>query len=210
MINAFVSVLILSGCGETTNSPIVSDIRNVQIEPFAQKLYPTTDSLQLHSSVVFDDGTTESITDKVTWSFENDTFYKYATIFGGEVQPIANGAEGNATVLPIRIDYRGLSDTASLDFIAAKSVTINDSDINDRNNIVADRNYTLYADVNYSDGNYSAALGNNSKNIRWSVEGNVTIVHSSEGNLTVSFAKGEANITCFLFDLNDTRSYTIK
>ncbi len=201
-------LLLLGGCGDTTETPVVKEIDRIAIDtPSPDFLYATTDELNVTARVYYNDGTSADITANSTWK----TDYTLTTILYGTITPVANGdGNGNEATFEISVQYQDLNDSYSpLRLIPITALSIDDSNItNDPNAIDTTKVYTLYADGNYSDGTTLRIQSGNSKNVTWSVEGNVTIIDVSDGVLQVQFSDGDSNITVSAFDINDTKSYT--
>ena len=201
-------LLALGGCGTTNETPIVKEINDINISPTSAAIYATTNQLELKASVNYSDGSSADITEAAKW----ETDFSKASLAYGKLTPKVNGeGNGNSTTLDVTASYRSLSDThnALVRIIPLTALLIDDSDIGD--SPAADINYTLKAIADYGNGDVNISIdANNSNQIIWSVEGNATLVDVKDGIATISFTKGEANVTVTGFnEINTSKSYTI-
>jgi hypothetical protein len=209
-LTLFISLIIFAGCGDNNETPIVKDITSIKIdEPKITKLYVTRNDINFTAKAFYNDGSSADITEYISWYFDDSKFYDYAAFSNGSMYAVANGDDGNETTVKISANYRNLSDTLNtpITIIPAKSISIDDSNISDENNVSTDTTYKLYADVNFTDGNTTKVGKNNSKNITWEVEGDATIISTDDGILEIQFSSGESNVTVSVFDINSTKTY---
>ena len=202
------TAFLFSGCGDTTETPVVADIDHIAIDtPPVTSLYATTDELNLTARVYLNDNSDFDITDSAVWMVSD---YDKASIYGGTLSPSANG-DGNGSVAEVEVilSYRDFNDTYTpIRIIPLQSVFIDDSNITDKNDINTSLTYTLKAFATYGETNTTLQIGpGNSKNISWIAEGNAT-VEVTDGIATVTFSGGEANITVVAFEHNETKVYT--
>ena len=198
----------LIGCGTTNDNPVVKEINDIAISPTSATIYATTNELDLKAYANYSDGTRADITEACGW----ETDFSKASLAYGKLIPKINGdSNGSSTTLDITISYRSLGDTQNnmVTIVPLAALHIDDSNIS--GTPVADTTYTFKATADYANGDQNISIDtNNSNQIVWSVEGNATLVNVGGGEATVSFSKGEANVTVTgFYDINATKSYTI-
>ncbi len=197
-------LLFFIGCGENTDNPVVKEIDHIAIDSngSSKKIYTLQNSFTMSASVYFNDASTADITNLANWSFIDSTNYSVASLFGGVIKPLANS---NAN-LSFQIEYASFQAEENATLIKATAIDINDSDVSSP--IDTTQIYTLYADLNFSDGATIQAKSGYDNNISWSVEGNVTLVEVVDGAAKVQFSSGDSNVTVTFFDINKTKSYS--
>ncbi len=193
---------LLGGCGDTTETPLVKEVEDIQISETNASLYATTNKLELHAKVNYDDGSSEDVTQACGW--ESDDYTKLSISYG-KIIPKANGDDnGSSAFVLISAHYKGLSDSTTVELVPLKQLTIVDT--NDTNHSgYTDTVYTFSAIATYEDNKTLPIDENNSENIKWVVDGNAISVVVEDGVLKVVFGTGESNITVSAFgDINQT------
>ncbi len=191
----------LGGCGDTTETPLVKEVEDIQISETNASLYATTNKLELHAKVNYDDGSSEDVTQACGW--ESDDYTKLSISYG-KIVPKANGeGNGSSAFVLISAHYKGLSDSTTVKLVPLKQLTIVDT--NDTNHSAkAGVAYTFSAIASYTDAKTLPIDENNSQNIQWSVQGHSNSLSTKNGVATIVFDKGESNVTVSAYDINDT------
>ena len=211
-ILAIISLIFLIGCGgNTTDEPILKEIASIKINPpQTTRLYVTQNDINFSATATYNDNSTSDITQYVSWYLQDPKYYNNVSFVDGSIYAITNGDNGDETnVSTITASYPIFEATLNqnITVIPATSISIDDSNISDKNNIDTGITYKIYADVNFSDGNQTRIGKNNYRNVLWKVEGNATIISIENGTLEIQFSSGESNITVSIFDINSTKTY---
>ena len=191
----------LSGCGDTTDAPIVKEIQNIQIIESNLTIYATTNQLQIHSQVNYDDGSSADVTEACAWESDD---YDTIGISYGKAFATANGdGNGSEAFVTLSASYRGFEDSEPIRLIPVTELTIND--LNETNGSgYTNTLYTFSATAKYGDGTIKDVDENNSLNVEWIVDGNISAISINNGKASIEFGVGESNVTVFAFDINDT------
>lgn len=196
---SLLAMMFLVGCGNTTDTPVVKDVQNVQILKTNASLYVTADSLQLHANINYSDGSSADVTEACGW--ESDDYNKIAVSYG-KLYAKANGdGNGNTAFVNVTAYYKNLLDTTKVELIPLKALNIVDEN-NTNHNGSSGVIYTFSAKATYADNTTLPLDTNNSRNLKWFTEGNVTSFSESNGTAYVTFGTGKSTVIANVFDVN--------
>ena len=206
LLGSSLLLLALGGCGTNNDTPIVKEVESISVSPSSANILSTKNEFELNASVHYSDGSESDVKEAARW----ETDFSKASLSYGKLTPKVNGdGNGNDIDISVTASYKGLEDTASVTIVPLTKLHIDDS--NTSGDPKADVDYLFKATGEYKDGENNVSIDeNNSNEIVWSVEGNATLVDVKGGMATISFTKGDANVTISAFDeINATKSYHI-
>ena len=206
LVLASALLLSLTGCGDTTDTPIVEEIEYIEIKTPDTPLYSTTNSYALSAVAHYSNDTTRDVTEAVLW----ETDFSKAALSYGTLTPKVNGDNADTLSLPVTISYRGAQESRDIELYALEDLNISD-DTN--GSPLLNQEYTFTAVASYSNGDTNVSIGaGNSNNVSWDVnDTNIAeITSQTDGVAKIKFLKsGTVSITVKAYDESNTTSYTV-
>lgn len=182
-----ITMIFFLGCGDNTESPLIKDIKSIQIDDGNIYMYSTDQFKTLSASVTYTDSTTKLITNSDMWKNSN---YDVLRMSSGVITPVKNG--GNSTV---SIQIGNLSDSIDVNIIKLVDFNISYGSIT----TVGDH---LIEAIGTFENNQTKKVY---RNIIWETN-NTSLVRTDENYITtLSLVSGETNLTATVFrDDNET------
>ncbi len=190
--------LLLSGCGDSSNTPAISDIKSIKVDVNSSKIY-STDTAQMSAIAYFDtDRSQIDITSAILYDSSNTTI---ATVTDSGV---ISGVSGGG-VVEIHGWYRGLGDSATLDVVALKEIQITTDELN-----ISTQSYVQLSSTGSFEDNYTADI---SSHVSWSIvespdESNLSL--EQNGTLYSGDKNGTITIRATRYDINNTIELYVK
>jgi len=189
------------GCQSNTKNEIIKEVQSISIQTSNRNLYTTSDGIFYDAFVTYTDNTTDKATNSVLWKMDD---YSKATVTSGRVSANTN-QEVN---VGISIEYSNFKAYDYVHLLPMTSLKIN-APISDHNNVTKDKAYIFSATATYIDNTIQKIQEGNSKNIKWSVDGNATLKDTNDGIATIEFDNGSSSVTLSGFDFNITYNYFV-
>ena len=179
--------LMLISCGDNTTTPIITDVKSLEIEGGDIEIY-STDSTPVVATVTYMDETTDDATLSVKWSSDFDTLvYDSGKIRGG----VDNGGEDTLIA-----KHKDFNDSIEVKVHKLTEFHISSPDINTTGE------HILQAEGSFDNNETNRSIVTN---IVWSAD-NDAVISVEDNIVTIEIEDGDTNVTATVFGDTNTSS----
>ncbi len=202
LMKIFISSLVLIffiSCGDNTLETVTSDIDTIKIDEVNGTTIYATQYLNLHATAIYQDGSTDDVTNSVSWKLYNKMDYISVSLNNNQILPASNG--GSVNISAVYKNLSDLNDTISISIIKLNYFNITSSDI------TTTGVFNLEAQANFEDGTKNKIVD---YNVIWSSSNSDDTIIRENNIVTIEIDEiGERTITATVFDIEQSKVYTI-
>ncbi|UFS62329.1 Ig-like domain-containing protein [Sulfurimonas sp. HSL-3221] len=198
------TLLLLSGCGENSNTPLAGDIASLAVEANATTFY-ATQKVQMSAVASYTNGVPDSnATEFVEWSESNSSIAFFSTTDAASSPGLLSGGEFGGDV-EITGSYKQFFDTAVVHVHALTSVTL--SIENNDTNLSQEQTLQLQALGTFDDNTTLDVTESMTWILGNAGESNATL--EQNGTLYTGDANGTLDINVTRYDVNASLTVSV-